>query len=206
MTRDIATDWLVANPKVNQAEELLASLTEKEAAQAMQSLQADIPASQAAKKLRDDARLELRTPLADCEPQAAQTAACIVLTMTAWLVSQIRNNVSATELAMHLFGLAADLDGEYYDSCGFIEKFSYYEKDAERVLTDIGNGRTLTLTQNKRLPQDDKYTLEDFRALEERVANLEKIPMKVIYNQQFQSGSNSTVTNSPTTIEKEIKP
>lgn len=157
---DVAIDWLMENPKIDGGETVIENLLAATLSSIKKTYKSDkSEVEKSVSRISSDIRLTCRQLFADRNFVTADTACCIVLATSAWLVFHLRKSV-ATEYAMLLFGKAADIAPEYYDSHDFLELLGDYEENAIGIMTDIladdNNAKVLRLTNKKTELEESK--------------------------------------------------
>lgn len=182
LIHDVAIDWLLDNPNLADGENDLANLLSFALSGIKKSYENDEALTEkAVSRISSDTKLMSRKMFASIGFTTADTASCIVLSTAAWLMFHLRKS-KATEYAMLIFGKAADMSPEYYDSHNFLELLSDYEDEAMRIIDlALSRGDTTKLigiTGKTTEPMDESK--------------------RPVYQIKCESGSNPTFYNDPT--------
>lgn len=167
VTHVVAVNWIIENVQIKDAERFMADTVRQTLARAVDSLlNDDADLSVIADEMARDVLLNCRIQFAEKGKTVASSVACIVLISTAWLVFQL-HKVAATELAMRLFGNAADDDGTYYDSMDFMTLLSPYEKDGGKVMAEF--------MESRRMPRKDDMRQRLLKAVMDDTQGLQPV-------------------------------
>lgn len=172
-----AIDWITDNRSqvLKNGAAGVARLVAEALRQVKSDLGKDTDAAKAADRLAKDVRLSSYSRFPNVSDKVADTASCIALAVAAWLVEKLPS-VRATDMAMNLFGRAADMDGEYYDRHDFMSILDDYDDEGEAFINDFVDS------------DDDAFEEE---TTEEDDAPKETYTNK--YSNNFEAGSNPIV-------------
>lgn len=133
-------DWVTANiasfRQLQNADQNIAGMVSEILASVKSMLGKDISARKVADRISGDTRLSAYKRFDYAPNKVADTASCIALAVSAWLVEKLQS-VRSTDIAMNLFGRAADIDSAYYDSHDFMSILEDYDDEAETFINDF---------------------------------------------------------------------
>lgn len=135
----------------------------------------DTDVAKAVDRMAKDIRLSSYERFPDAADKTADTASCIALAVSAWLIEKLPS-VRSTDIAMNLFGRAADIDSAYYDSHDFMSILEDYDDEAETFINDFMNSDEEAFGEE--IKEEDDFPKETYTNK---------------YNNNFATGSNNII-------------
>lgn len=135
---DSTIDWITDNHSqvLKNGVSEVAKLVAETLRQVKSILDKDTDVTKSVDKIAKIIRLSSYEHFPNAKDNVADTASCIALAVSAWLVEKL-SSIRSTDIAMNLFGKAADLDKTFYDSHDFMSILEEYDDEAEAFINNF---------------------------------------------------------------------